>query len=295
MIAKYEVRPGQNIWDISILLFGSIEGVLDLLISNEKLSLTDDLKPGTELNYHEEFFIYGDIVDSLWDSGIYPANSARHVYPKTTDQPLKFMYSVPLEDIMTQWSVSGNGTMVIDWGDNTELETVSLSKDIKHFEHYFDNKSETRIIKVYGDFEIQVFDISKLTGPVLLIRPTTVDEIISRSNSNSLTGLFLMDGVVSVDLSFSHIESLMPLSNMMQLQSLDLTGSRFDKVAIIDEYLEHLASPEHHGNRRNCAITLTTKPTDRGMDAIQRILAEDAWNESGSWIFNINGTIYTRE
>ena len=296
MIAKYKVRPGQNIWDVSVLLFGSIEGVFDLLISNPRLNLTVDLTPGTELSYHDEFYTHADIVDSLWDSSIFPANGERHVYPKQTDEPLRFLYSVPAEDIVTKWQASGDGTMKVDWGDNTPMETIELNGNVKFLEHYFDNKSETRVIKVYGDnMSFQVLDISQLKGPLFPIRPLVVDELISKSNSNSLTGLFLMDGVVNVDLSWSHIDSLMPLSNMTQLQRLDLTGAQFDKVAIVDEYLEHLAGADTHGTRLPCAIILTTRPTDRGMAAIDRILQEDAWNESSSWIFNINGTIYTRE
>ena len=42
-MAQYKVRNGQNIYDVALTLYGSIEGIFDLLISNEWLNMETQL------------------------------------------------------------------------------------------------------------------------------------------------------------------------------------------------------------------------------------------------------------
>ena len=49
----YTVKPNQNLFDVALHLYGSIEGLFDLLISNPELNMTSDLVYGQELIYHE--------------------------------------------------------------------------------------------------------------------------------------------------------------------------------------------------------------------------------------------------
>ena len=61
-MGKYRVVAGQNIYDIAMHLYGSIEGIVDLLINNPGLSLDDNLKSGDELEHTDGFTINPDIV-----------------------------------------------------------------------------------------------------------------------------------------------------------------------------------------------------------------------------------------
>ncbi len=79
----------------------------------------------------------------------------------------------------------------------------------------------------------------------------------------------------------------------MSLQMLDLRGVNFTSTDVLDTYLQHLVSD--YGNRRNCSVYLSTEPSEKGMEAIETILGEDAWNEAGNWVFYIKDKIYTRE
>ena len=45
-MAQHIVKPNQNIFDVAIERYGSIEGVFDLLISNDWLDMSTDLTPG---------------------------------------------------------------------------------------------------------------------------------------------------------------------------------------------------------------------------------------------------------
>ena len=57
MSKTYTVRSGQNLYDVALELYGSIEGIFDLLISNDDVSLDSVLTRGKELSYNEEFMI----------------------------------------------------------------------------------------------------------------------------------------------------------------------------------------------------------------------------------------------
>lgn len=291
-MATYKVTTNQNIFDVALLLYGSIEGLFDLLISNEWLDMETDLLPGMELEYHDYFVVNNGIKSAMSDKNLIPANRERHVYLKHPTEDLVFLCDIGAEADSVSFVVSGSGKMLIDWGDNTDLETVQLAVAQQTVEHYFDNVTEKRRIKVYGDFQIIKLDTSKLGGALMLMRPMTVDEYASHANSYPLQGLFLFDGTVSVDLSGCGIDNLLPIADM-SLQILDLRNVTFADVSVLDDYLQYIVG--NYGSRRNCTVYLSSEPTEKGMAAIETILGEDAWNEAGNWVFNINDKIYTRE
>lgn len=291
-MATYKVTTNQNLFDVALLLYGSIEGLFDLLISNEWLNMETDLLPGMEIEYHDYFVVNDGIKSAMSDKNLIPANRERHVYLKHPAEDLVFLCDVDAEADSVSFVVSGSGKMLIDWGDNTDLDTVQLTVTQQTVEHYFDNVTEKRRIKVYGDYQIIKFDTSKLGGALMLMRPMIVDEYASHANSYPLQGLFLFDGTVSVDLSGCGIDNLLPIADM-SLQILDLRNVTFADISVLDDYLQYIV--ENYGSRRNCTVYLSSEPTEKGMTAIETILGEDAWNEAGNWVFNINDKIYTRE
>ena len=48
-MGNYRVITGQNIYDVALHLYGSIDGIVDLLINNPGLSLETELRTGQEL------------------------------------------------------------------------------------------------------------------------------------------------------------------------------------------------------------------------------------------------------
>lgn len=290
-MAIHKVTANQNIWDVALQLYGTIEGVFDLLISNPALTMTTDLVPGMELEYHDYFVINEGIVSSLKSNNLVPGNGQRHVYYKHTTEPLVFICGVPADQEFMDFSVSGDGTMVIDWGDNTELEYVKLSHTTRRLQHYFDNTVDERRARIYGNFNILSLNASLLKGDLFTVRPVIVDEFISRANGNSLKGLFLFNGTVKIDLQTMVISDLSPIYDM-SLQELNLRQVKFTDVSVLDNYLVHIA--ENYGNRRDCTVYLDTEPTEVGMNAIQTIINEPAWNQAGKWKFIINDVVYTK-
>ena len=289
-MAIYKVKPAQNLYDVALHLYGSIEGLFDLLITNEWLSMTTELQPGMELEYHDYFVINESVVSQMKKDDIVPSNSMRHVYLKHPDAPLMFI--VNCNTLLTHVSmiVGGEGEMIIDWGDNSPLETVTLSHTNQMVEHYFDSTVETRRIKVYGTFQLTYFDNSGLGGHFYLMRPITVDEFYSKANGYSLESLFLFEGTYKVSLPSCTVASLLPIGDM-SLMELDLRSTHFVIDGLVDEYLDYIV--KNYGSRRNCTVYLDEMPGETGVKAIRTILGEVDWNKNGKWKFIINGQEYT--
>ena len=111
-----------------------------------------------------------------------------------------------------------------------------------------------------------------------------------------------------VKLADMSLSSLAPIQDM-SLSNLELRNIDYTEDTVINDYLIYIA--KHNNQRRNCKVILDTQPSGTykeplkdsngnyvittGMEAIYVITHETAWNEAGSWSFDINGTIYQYE
>lgn len=279
-------------FDVALHLYGSIEGLFDLLISNPDINMTSELTYGQELTYHEEFVLNESVVSEFNSQNIIPSSGSRKVYFKRPGEDLIFLIGVNADMTFTSFKASGEGTMIIDWGDNSELEYITLTIESRSIEHYFDNEAEKRRIRIYGDSDTLKFtllDTTGLGGALLLCKPIVVDEYICTNGGYSLTGLSMFEGTYKINLSSTTIDSLLPIGDM-SLQELDLTDVYFVHDYVVDDYLEYIVA--HYADRRPCTVRLTTEPSARGYTAIDTILNEPEWNISDTWKFYINEQLY---
>lgn len=292
-MATYIVKPNQNIFDVSIHLYGTIEGIFDLLITNTWLNMNTDLQTGMELEYHEGFILNESVVSTLNSEGIIPSNGERHTYYKHPDDDLIAVCFISEELPMTSFIIGGEGTMLVDWGDNSDIERIILSHTNQRVTHYFDNTVESRRIKIYGDtstLKLTYWNTTDMDSAIYITRPITVDEYVSHANGYTLSGLFLFEGTYRVDLTECTVSNLLPIGDM-DLQELDLRKVHFTSTNVLDEYLQHVVT--NYGTRRGCTVYLDTEPSDRGWAAINTILGESEWNNPTPWRFIINGITYT--
>jgi hypothetical protein len=292
-MAQHIVQLNQNIFDIALERYGSIEGIFDLLLSNDKLTMETDLVQNMILKYSEDFVINDAVVKEINTNGYVPANGEGHVYNNQSDYELVVLCVIDGHKTYSGLTVGGEGHIQIDWGDNFGLETVILSGEPKKYIHYFNNIAGSRKLKIYGDCVLTSFDSSDINGDIFLTKPLVVHEYTNKSNGNSLKGLFLFEETYMVDLQGMTISDLLPIADMSSLWQLNLLNVRFTNVSVLDDYLQYIV--ENYGTRRNCIVRLNTEPTERGMAAIQTIINEPAWNEGGKWEFIINETTYTNE
>lgn len=303
---KYNVTKRQNLYDVAIAIHGSVEGIFDLFVNNPDLSFDTVLEVGDELNWDEDFVINSDIVNTLENElHITPANDERNVYYKECNETLRCIVRVGLDAAYLSLFFSGDGNMIVDWGDNSELEIIDLKPTIQKYEHYFDNQTNNRVVKIYGDFNIKTWDLSMMNGVLYLMQPLIVDEVMCKQNSLSFQSLFLFKGTYSVELNGVRIADLDFIKDM-SLSDLKLSQIKYESEGVLDRYLIYIA--QHNNQRRSCKVVLDHRPfglyqepsKDRngnyiintGMEAIYVITHEDAWNESGAWEFDINGTVY---
>ena len=271
-MGKYRVIAGQNLYDIALHIYGSIEGIVDLMMCNTDLSLDTTLKVGDELIYSDDFVINADVVAYNEMHGIVPSNGEHHVYPKVFTKPLAVVFSLPTELLNVQCSVSGVGTLEIDWGDNSDTEIVTLTDKPRILKHTFDSKvRKRRRIRWFTDAYFKQVDWSGLKpNSVVILRPLPIEELTIKDATLTLDSLQMVTGIY-----------------------LNLTGARI-KPTVLDEWL--IAMVERYGNRRSCEVTLTAVPTGvyqeptrdeqtgryiitSGMEAIWVITREESWND----------------
>ena len=308
-MGKYRVIAGQNLYDIALHIYGSIEGIVDLMMCNTDLSLDTTLKVGDELIYSDDFIINADVVAYNEMHGIVPSNGEHHVYPKVITKPLAVVFSLPTELLNVQCSVSGIGTLEIDWGDNSDTEVVTLSDKPQLLKHIFDNKvRKRRRIRWFTDAYFKQVDWSGLQPTsVVILRPLPIEELTIKDTTLTLDSLQMVTGIYSLNLSGLTSGNLKPLVECRELMTLNLTDARI-KPTVLDEWL--IAIVEMYGNRRNCKVILTAVPTGTyqepariadtgrynitsGMEAIWVITHEESWNEGGKWEFIINDKEYS--
>jgi hypothetical protein len=309
-MGKYTVQAGQNLFDIALHLYGSIEGIIDLMMSNISLSLVNTLKAGDELEFTNGFVINPDIVTYYRTNSIVPANGERRVYYKSSS--LQNVFKIHLNSVQTSagFTVSGNGDMEIDWGDNSPLQSVTLHNELQALFHSFDNAvPKHRNITVYGDFTLKQLDFTDLqAAAIFLFRPLPVEKFTVKNARLDIGFVALLKDVYEVNLSGLKTASLLPLLENKNLMRLDLSDINV-LPETLDEYL--LALVKKHYGHRSCTVTLTEYPSGEykelgrdengnylltcGMEAVRILVNEPAWNESGFWKFIINGTVYSSE
>lgn len=306
-MGKYTVTEGQNLYDVALHLTGSIEGIVDLLICNPALSLADTLRSGDKLFYTDGFVINADVVAQYRREQIVPAGGERNVYPKYPSGHRRLWFTLESAQISTSFSLSGNGSVEIDWGDNSPLEAVALSSSVRHLGHRFDNTvAMPRQVRIYGDFTLQSLDLSGCGAHrIRLSEPLHCERFSLCGGSCPLDFAPLLDGVFRMDLSRLSCGSLLPLAECRQLMTLDLTDADVSRAAV-DEYLLRLVT--HHYGRRNCDLTLPVVPSGTytepvrdavdcyvpatGLEAVWLLTHEESWNEGGAWMVRTPETCY---
>lgn len=309
-MGKYIVKKGQNIFDVSLSLTGSIEGVVDLLISNPNLSFSTILNAGDELNYSDEFVINKDVLAYNMTHSIIPANGEHHVYPKWYTLPQILQFYVPHSLHKVECFVSGEGRMEIDWGDNSPIESFVIPIHGTTLVHTFDNiVSKHRVIRW---FTRGSFKHVNLTGfhplKIFALKPFNVEEFELASANIILSSFALSRNCYSLSLTKISTSDLTPLLSCKELIKLDLRSKDLS-IQVVDHYL--LSLVKNYGQRRSCHVLLDVKPSgvyqeprrdlstkryipESGMEAIWVIVNEPTWNEAEAWQFSVLDQTYTK-
>ncbi len=185
---QYKVRTGQNIYDVSLQLYGSIEGVFDILINNN-IGINDVLEPGTVINYDETFKVNPGIIKFLEDNNIIPANGDK-VYDISRSDISSLRIVI---DQLGPTSVLGvrlsSGTMVIDWGDGSPVDAISDTNEHELDHPYLEDGRHE--IRIYGNFALRDIDLTEIGGLYYALAPCKVSGTMNEAtNREDLKTLF---------------------------------------------------------------------------------------------------------
>lgn len=309
-MGKYKVIQGQNIYDVALHIYGSVEGVTDLLVNNESVSFDTDLKAEDELVYSDDYQINKEVVAYYKMHGITPASGEQHVYPKVFTLHKTIEVYTASKEISVEFLISGSGKIEVDWGDNSAVQTITLSDKTTMISHLFDSTvGNKRHVSMYMQGYIKQLDISGLRPIELYVLKSLSIERFTLNNATLLIDALPMLGdVFGVSLDGLKTNDLIPLLELKNLMSLSLMQTIY-RQPTIDAYLIGLV--RQHDNRRNCKVMMTVEPSGEykeprkdsnnrylltsGMEAIWVLTHEPEWNEGGAWEFIINEKTYKYE
>lgn len=221
-MAQYKVRSGQNIYDVALSIYGSVEGIFDLLLSNKWLNMETKLSYGMVLDYHEEFIVNKNIAIWLKDNDILVKNG-EHVHKHIDIEQFvdeHFKVSHPeLQDALSQmspdeqnmfWETLYTPRMIIrqqgqlssfrfklipgkhifvDWGDYSSIQ-IAEGEDEQELEHCYKGAG-SHIITLYGDFEFTMLDMTNINGLYYPLGTIYANEFISSLNIEDLKKLII--------------------------------------------------------------------------------------------------------
>lgn len=307
-MGKYIVTAGQSIYDIALHLYGSIEGITDLMISNPALSLEDTLHTGQELLYSDDFEIDSDIVAWYSNNSIRPAGGEHHVYPKEFTLPLLAEIRMEASHTGAALTLNGLGDLEIDWNDNSPTQHILLPGELSTVSHTFDNTiGTTRRVRLFGDPVLESLDLTQMhPTAVFLFRHLQTKHFTLDNAQLDITFISLLSAVRIIDLDGTVTGSLLPLLSCKSLMSLGLNTEALNQ-ATVDRYL--IALVEQYYERRNCMVCLLVEPSGEyreperdengryaltsGMEAIWVLTHEESWNEADVWRIVVCGRVYS--
>lgn len=135
-MSKYTVKKGQNLYDIALELHGSIEGIFDLLVSNENISLNDELPKGLELTWHESFVVNNDIQEWLSNNNIVPKNGQYQLNELSIKETIAQWIDKTNKSTKLSATIDAISTEIEESATWSEGKEVSPSEPLEPFESY---------------------------------------------------------------------------------------------------------------------------------------------------------------
>ena len=305
-MATYTVQYGQNLFDVALTLYGSIEGILDLLVNNKNLSINTELKYGDELEYTPYYYEDSTVVSYFKDNNIIPSNSIGNIYFETRDDLFAMSFITSTQRYFS-FSISGEGAVFVDWGDGNLIEEIKLTSVQETISHtYTSDSNDKRIVKFYGSPKIYGWNLTQMNlNQMFVIKDVSIENFALEDSYISDVGFVnLIDDVLYISFANTRAQNINELIKHKRLITLNLSNCNMSQ-SNIDSYLISLV--KNYGIRRNCIVDLsgnarpsgtysepaTLNDPQTGMEAIY-VLVNHHKESAGPWAFIVgNDEIYT--
>ena len=298
---KYTVQYGQNIFDVCLAIYGSIEGLLDLMVCNPELSVDTELNYGDILLYSPYYTEDDSVLSTYKEENTIPANGTSHIYFKPTKSIVMF-FVFPAEEYLASMKLSGSGEITIDWGDDSDLEPVVLTSEVTEIVHaYPQNDSKAHIARFYGsDVTLYSLNANGLKMDAMhVINKVRIDNLfLSECGKLNLSFLKLVNRTLNLDFSGSKVSGLEGLISCKTAYNISLADCGLSTEEI-DAYLIGLV--KNYDERLACTVNLigNDKPSgtyqepedllnpQSGLEAIY-VIVNYHKEYNGTWAFIID-------
>lgn len=287
MASTYIVQNKQNIYDVAVQLYGSVEGIFDLLITNDWLTMDTTLKAGDELQYHPQYTLNKDILGLLNERGIVVVNGDGAEVTSYYGMMPVFVLSATIGDSLTgKMTIGGTGSIFVDWGDSGS-STHRLSGTTVVAGHNY-GRSDNYTIKCYADGTLNWIDLRGLSSTLYLTQNVTLEALLTDSRE-TIPDMSLFDLIDSVDrlmLRNQRFDSL-TFVEKYDLLLLDLIGSEIDPT-VMQEYLIWINN--HLASLRGCDVYLDESQVNYNCyTLINEIVTSQPYG--GEWCFYVGDTV----
>jgi len=184
---QYIVSTGENIYDVALKLFGSIEGIVDLLACND-ISVDDTLSKGTVLNYHDGITINQNIVEWLKENNISVKNSCSFIQPFNDNGRINIIIKQNGQLSVIRVELYDGEILIVDWGDGNITRVADIEK--LELEHNYEDSGE-HIIRLYNCVNFKTLDFTALSGIYYPLCVIHADEFLTNLSGSEVNKLIL--------------------------------------------------------------------------------------------------------
>lgn len=292
MASTYIVKKNQNIYDVAVQIYGSIEGLFDLLISNEGLTVNTDLVAGQELKYHDIFIQNQSILNTLKEEGITLANGKVKEYIAVSYGNAQLvMAAVGTEGKEISIKIKGGGQITVEWGDGTYTDNNLQIVDSVTLSHTYSDTGIYRVV-VFGDSNLTALDVRGTNGSVFIQKCNESLVSYSENRDNIKEGTIRLFGPQMRQMVLQN-KVLFDTTCLekLDLTYLDLTGATFEGNSIY-EYM--LSRKENSATLSGGEIHLSEIAVDTAtIEVIYDMVNDPDYGEK--WIVYVDDTVFKKD
>lgn len=287
----YKVKPGQTLYDVAVNIYGTVEGLFDLLITNSDKNMLSELKAGEELEYHEEYILQQAIAKQIADKNINIANGSNNTIPSAFNEIPKIILKVASTEDSISLNMNGYGVMTIDWGDlSPAKEHTFKSNREESFTHNFENDGEEHVVRIYGDFSLQLFQLNDCNCNVFVTKNVAVGTFISDGGNIEIPGIPLFDELTDIYIQGAHnldLRQILPLKWTL----LDLRTSTFSADFSLADFLQTILDGEGWDGYKILSVS-SNVVNDRVLSLFSQLLTSQHFNPEGESEIYIDNESY---
>jgi len=284
----YEVKYGQTIFDVALQVYGDISGIGDLLKNNKTLNFGSVLSEGDKILYDANNAINSTVVKYFDKNNLTVSNGEGYIYFKETEETIRALVFIDQELMSINWQLSGTGTILFDWGDDTDIEAIPLSSAPKYITHSMNSlvsaNYDFRKIRIYGNFTLTTFNAEGSGIEKLFAINEFSTEHIDLSNNSKCTNIgfaSIAKDATTIKLSRIKVGDLLPLVSQEKMSNLWIDNATITQDTL-DNYFIGLV--KNYQSRPACNVRMWGNASPSGIYQKPDVLYDPQTGLEAMWV-----------